>query len=640
MPLLTLRDLSLAYGHVPLLDKVNASVEKGDRIALIGRNGEGKSTLLRVLTGSQKPDDGECKLQDGVRLASLAQEVPQELQGSVLDVVLTGAGDLAELLVRYHHTDPMSAEFSRLHERIDAGNGWALETNARRLIARLELDAERDFAALSGGLKRRVLLARALLTEPDILLLDEPTNHLDVRSIEWLEQFLRDWNGTLIFITHDRSFLQALATRIWELDRGTLRDFPGDFGNYLRRKQEILHAEEKANAEFDKKLAAEEVWIRQGIKARRTRNEGRVRALKALRVERAERRERKGNVSLAIQQADKSGKIVIETENLSYAYASADGGWPVNIVSNLNLLIERGDKIAILGDNGVGKTTLLRLLLGQLEPTSGTVHIGTKLEIAYFDQLRNALDEEKTVIDNVADGADFLEINGERRHVLGYLQDFLFPPARARSPVKALSGGERNRLLLAKLFTKPCNMLVLDEPTNDLDVETLELLEELLIDYQGTLLIISHDREFVDNVATSVLAFEGDGVVREYVGGYQDWLRQRPVRKDSGKDDSKAGKGNKADTSKTAAVSATSKPEAGKKKLSYKDQRELDLLPGKIEQLEAEQQSLQQQLADPAMYRERAAEAAALSSRLATLDAELQQAYARWEALDAQVNGG
>lgn len=640
MPLLTLRDLSLAYGHVPLLDKVNASVEKGDRIALIGRNGEGKSTLLRVLTGSQKPDDGECKLQDGVRLASLAQEVPQELQGSVLDVVLTGAGDLAELLVRYHHTDPMSAEFSRLHERIDAGNGWALETNARRLIARLELDAERDFAALSGGLKRRVLLARALLTEPDILLLDEPTNHLDVRSIEWLEQFLRDWNGTLIFITHDRSFLQALATRIWELDRGTLRDFPGDFGNYLRRKQEILHAEEKANAEFDKKLAAEEVWIRQGIKARRTRNEGRVRALKALRVERAERRERKGNVSLAIQQADKSGKIVIETENLSYAYASADGGWPVNIVSNLNLLIERGDKIAILGDNGVGKTTLLRLLLGQLEPTSGSVHIGTKLEIAYFDQLRNALDEEKTVIDNVADGADFLEINGERRHVLGYLQDFLFPPARSRSPVKALSGGERNRLLLAKLFTKPCNMLVLDEPTNDLDVETLELLEELLIDYKGTLLIISHDREFVDNVATSVLAFEGDGVVREYVGGYQDWLRQRPVRKESGKDDSKAGKGNKADTSKTAAVSATSKPETGKKKLSYKDQRELDLLPGKIEQLEAEQQTLQLQLADPAMYRERAAEAAALSSRLATLDAELQQAYARWEALDAQVNGG
>lgn len=640
MPLLTLRDLSLAYGHVPLLDKVNASVEKGDRIALIGRNGEGKSTLLRVLTGSQKPDEGECKLQDGVRLASLAQEVPQELQGSVLDVVLTGAGDLAELLVRYHHTDPMSAEFSRLHERIDAGNGWALETNARRLIARLELDAERDFAALSGGLKRRVLLARALLTEPDILLLDEPTNHLDVRSIEWLEQFLRDWNGTLIFITHDRSFLQALATRIWELDRGTLRDFPGDFGNYLRRKQEILHAEEKANAEFDKKLAAEEVWIRQGIKARRTRNEGRVRALKALRVERAERRERKGNVSLAIQQADKSGKIVIETENLSYAYASADGGWPVNIVSNLNLLIERGDKIAILGDNGVGKTTLLRLLLGQLEPTAGSVHIGTKLEIAYFDQLRNALDEEKTVIDNVADGADFLEINGERRHVLGYLQDFLFPPARSRSPVKALSGGERNRLLLAKLFTKPCNMLVLDEPTNDLDVETLELLEELLIDYKGTLLIISHDREFVDNVATSVLAFEGDGVVREYVGGYQDWLRQRPVRKDSGKDDSKAGKNNKADTSKTTAVSATSKPEVGKKKLSYKDQRELDLLPGKIEQLEAEQQTLQQQLADPAMYRERAAEAAALSSRLATLDAELQQAYARWEALDAQVNGG
>ena len=636
MALLTLRDLSLAYGHVPLLDRVNGSVDKGDRIALIGRNGEGKSTLFRVLAGSQLADSGELQKQSGISIASMAQEVPQELQGSVLDVVLTGAGELAELLVRYHHCDPLSAEFSRLHERIDAGNGWALESNARRLIARLELDPERDFAALSGGLKRRVLLARALLTEPEILLLDEPTNHLDVRSIEWLEQFLRDWNGTLIFITHDRSFLQALATRIWELDRGTLRDFPGDFQNYLRRKQEILHAEERGNAEFDKKLAAEEVWIRQGIKARRTRNEGRVRALKALREERAQRRERKGNVALTIQSAEKSGKIVIETENLTYAYATADGSWPKTIVKDLNLLVERSDKIAILGDNGVGKTTLLRLLLGQLEPTSGSVRIGTKLEVAYFDQLRNALDEEKTVLDNVGEGADFLDINGERRHVLSYLQDFLFPPARSRSPVKALSGGERNRLLLAKLFTKPCNVLVLDEPTNDLDVETLELLEELLIDYQGTLLLISHDREFVDNVATSVIAFEDDGVVREYVGGYQDWLRQRPARRDESRKDS--GKPTLSDNKGEANKPAV-KTEPVKKKLSYKDQRELDLLPGKIEQLEAEQQALQQQLADPAIYRERAADAAALSSKLAVLDSELQTAYARWEALDAMVNG-
>ena len=632
MALLTLRDLSLAYGHVPLLDRVNGSVDKGDRIALIGRNGEGKSTLFRVLAGSQLADSGELQKQVGINIASMAQEVPQELQGSVLDVVLTGAGELAEMLVRYHHCDPLSAEFSRLHERIDAGNGWALESNARRLIARLELDPERDFAALSGGLKRRVLLARALLTEPDILLLDEPTNHLDVRSIEWLEQFLRDWNGTLIFITHDRSFLQALATRIWELDRGTLRDFPGDFQNYLRRKQEILHAEERGNAEFDKKLAAEEVWIRQGIKARRTRNEGRVRALKALREERAQRRERKGNVALTIQSAEKSGKIVIETENLTYAYASADGSWPKTIVKDLNLLVERSDKIAILGDNGVGKTTLLRLLLGQLEPTAGSVRIGTKLEVAYFDQLRNALDEEKTVLDNVGEGADFLDINGERRHVLSYLQDFLFPPARSRSPVKALSGGERNRLLLAKLFTKPCNVLVLDEPTNDLDVETLELLEELLIDYKGTLLLISHDREFVDNVATSVIAFEDDGVVREYVGGYQDWLRQRPTRRDESRKDS--GKPTLSDN-KSEANKPAVKAEPAKKKLSYKDQRELDLLPAKIEQLEAEQAALQQQLADPAIYRERASEAAALTSKLAALDAELQQAYARWEMLDA-----
>ncbi len=643
MPLLTLRDLSLAYGHVPLLDRVNASVEKGDRIALIGRNGEGKSTLLRVLTGSQKADGGEFKLQGGVRLASMAQEVPHELDGSVLDVVLTGAGDMAELLVQYHHLDPMSDAFSRLHERIDAGNGWALESNARRLIERLELDPERDFAALSGGLKRRVLLARALLTEPDILLLDEPTNHLDVRSIEWLEGFLRDWNGTLIFITHDRSFLQSLANRIWELDRGILRDFPGDFGNYLRRKQEILHAEEKANADFDKKLAAEEVWIRQGIKARRTRNEGRVRALKALREERAQRRERKGNVSLAIQGAEKTGKVVIEAKDLSYAYvpstgAGADAGqWPTAIVRNLNLTIERGDKIAILGDNGVGKTTLLRLLLGQLQPSSGEVRAGTKLEVAYFDQLRNALDEEKTVVDNVADGADFLEINGERRHVLGYLQDFLFPPARSRSPVKALSGGERNRLLLAKLFTKPCNVLVLDEPTNDLDVETLELLEELLIDYKGTLLIISHDREFVDNVATSVLAFEGDGVIREYVGGYRDWLRQRPsqaTRKEIEKKEAERKEAASREAKAVTANAANQKSEPAKKKLSYKDQRELDLLPAKIEKLEADQAALQQQLADPAIYRDRAADAAALTSKLAALDAELQQAYVRWQALD------
>ncbi|NQD35862.1 ATP-binding cassette domain-containing protein [Permianibacter sp. IMCC34836] len=640
MPLLTLRELSLAYGHVPLLDHVSTSVEKGDRIALIGRNGEGKSTLLRVLTGAQKPDGGDYKLQGGIKLASMAQEVPQELQGSVLDVVLTGAGNMAELLVQYHHLDPMSDAFSRLHEQIDAGNGWALESNARRLIERLELDPERDFAALSGGLKRRVLLARALLTEPDILLLDEPTNHLDVRSIEWLEGFLRDWNGTLIFITHDRSFLQALANRIWELDRGILRDFPGDFPNYLRRKQEILHAEEKANADFDKKLAAEEVWIRQGIKARRTRNEGRVRALKALREERAQRRERKGNVSLAIQGAEKSGKVVIEAKDLSYAYTAGSGtdvaSWPTAIVRNLNLTIERGDKIAILGDNGVGKTTLLRLLLGQLPPSSGEVRAGTKLEVAYFDQLRNALDEEKTVVDNVADGADFLEINGERRHVLGYLQDFLFPPARSRSPVKALSGGERNRLLLAKLFTKPCNVLVLDEPTNDLDVETLELLEELLIDYKGTLLIISHDREFVDNVATSVLAFEGDGVIREYVGGYQDWLRQRPVQATRKEIERKAAE--RKESERKAAANqpeAATKPAADKKKLSYKDQRELDQLPALIEKLESEQQALQQQLADPAIYRERAAEAAALTSKLATLDTDLQKAYARWEALDA-----
>ncbi len=628
MPLLTARELSLAFGLTPLLDHVSFSVDKGERIAVIGRNGEGKSTLLRVLGGSVHADSGEVVRHDGVRIAELPQEVPQDLQGSVLDVVLTGAGALAEALVNYHHADPMSAEFSRLHEQIDRENGWELEQRALREIARMDLDAQADFSALSGGSKRRALLARAWLSKPDILLLDEPTNHLDVRTIAWLENELLQFSGTLIFITHDRAFLQKLATRIFELDRGVLRDFPGDLDNYLRRKQEILHAEDKQNADFDKKLAVEETWIRQGIKARRTRNEGRVRALIAMRRERAARRERKGNVSLAIQQADRSGKRVIETRDLRYGWR--DGEREQLIVDGLSTFIERGDKLAIIGDNGVGKTTLLRLLLGQLAPTAGEVELGTQLEIAYFDQLRNALDENATVLDNVADGAEFIDVNGERRHVLGYLQDFLFAPARARTPVKALSGGERNRLLLAKLFTKPCNLLVMDEPTNDLDIETLELLEELLVNYPGTLLLISHDRAFVDNIATSVLAFEGEGRVREYVGGYSDWLRQRPAEMALAKDKPTE----KAEKTAKTPTPAADKAEPAKKKLSYKDQRELDLLPARIEALEAEQAALQTALADPALFRREADKAAALSQRLAQLEAELETAYQRWAELD------
>ncbi|QGX39668.1 ATP-binding cassette domain-containing protein [Permianibacter aggregans] len=623
MPLLHLRDVSLAYGMTPLLDRVQFSLEKGEKVAVIGRNGEGKSSLLRLLLGDIKPDSGELIIQSGVRLAAMAQEVPIDMQGSVRDVVLSGAGELAVWLRELHHTDPQTARYHQLQEQIERANGWQLEHRAEREMSRLALKPEADFASLSGGSKRRVLLARALINQPDVLLLDEPTNHLDVQTILDIENYLKQWQGALIFITHDRQFLRSLASKIVELDRGTLREFPGDYDNYLRRKEEILHAEEKANAEFDKKLAIEEVWVRQGIKARRTRNEGRVRALKALRVERSQRRERKGNASLLLQQAERSGKTVIEAKDISYRW-SPDPTQP-DLIKPFSLLIERGDKLAILGDNGVGKTTLLRILLKQLEPTTGNVEHGTKLEIAYFDQLRNRLDEEKSVLDNVADGADFIDVNGEHKHVLSYLQDFLFAPARARTPVRALSGGERNRLLLAKLFTKPCNLLVLDEPTNDLDVETLELLEALLVDYAGTLLLISHDREFIDNIATSVLAFEGNGVVNEYVGGYSDWLRQRPepvvvipLKKE------------------TKSETKTPPPPAmQKKKLSYKDQRELDQLPEKIERLESAMAERQQQLADPDFYKQATDQVAKATDDLARLEQELASAYQRWEELDA-----
>ncbi len=620
MALLTFRNVSLAYGMTPLLDNVSFGIDKGERIALIGRNGAGKSSLMRVLNHEVKADGGDVIYNTGVRVASLPQEVPQQLSGSVLDIVLGGGGVVAELLHRYHHCDPQSALFNHLHEQIDAQKGWDLESRALREISRLELTPDADFAALSGGLKRRALLARALLLSPDILLLDEPTNHLDIRSIEWLESFLKNFSGAILFVTHDRAFLRSLATRIWELDRGTLRDFPCDMDNFERRKQEILHAEAKQNADFDKKLAQEEVWVRQGIKARRTRNEGRVRALEQLRRERAARREQLGKVSFTVQTAERSGKVVIECQHLGFSFGDKC------IVRDFSTVIERGDKIAILGDNGVGKTTLLRLLLQQLAPTQGQVNIGTKLEIAYFDQLRNALDENGSVVDNIAEGADFIDVNGERRHVLSWLQDFLFSPQRARTPVSALSGGERNRLLLAKLFTKPCNLLVLDEPTNDLDVETLELLEELLLQFTGTVLLISHDREFVDKVATSVIAFEGNGNVEEYVGGYQDWLRQRTTTSSTKPEKSADIKHEKP------AMPRAEKP----KKMSYNDQRELDSLPAKIEQFEQQINALQSQLNDPELYRGDNQKATQLNQQLQQCETELSKAYERWEILEAQ----
>ena len=538
MPLLSLRNLTLAYGQAPLLEGVNLELEPGERVCLIGRNGTGKSTLLRILAGEVQPDGGEVWIREGAILARLTQEVPPGTAGRVFDLVAAGLGELGAWVREYHDLshrletgtpdhdggDPTPALLARLAEvqhRLEAAGGWEIEQRTERTLSRLGLDPEADFDSLSGGLQRRVLLARALVREPDLLLLDEPTNHLDLQAIDWLEGFLPEFPGAILFVTHDRLFLRRLATRILELDRGRLTDWPGDYDNYLRRREERLHAEEVANARFDRKLSEEEVWIRQGIKARRTRNEGRVRALKALREERRVRRDLMGKARLRLGEGERSGKLVVEAEGVSYGWNGAP------VVKDLDTLILRGDKVGIIGPNGVGKSTLLKLLLGELEPQAGRIRRGTNLQLAYFDQQRAQLEEDKTVLDNVAGGSEKVSINGQSRHVLSYLKDFLFTPERARQPVRALSGGERNRLLLARLFTQPANLLVMDEPTNDLDTETLELLEELLLNFQGTLLLVSHDRALLDAVVTSTLVFEGEGRVREYVGGYEDWLRQR-----------------------------------------------------------------------------------------------------------------
>ncbi len=532
MTLLSLDSIALSYGLPPLLEDVTFSIDRGERICLIGRNGAGKSTLLRIIAGEAQADGGQVRVVQGVTLAKLAQEIPRGEDATVFEVVAGGLGDLGGLVQEYFRLshglgasagEDELAQLARVQQQLEDRNGWEIERRAERVISRLGLDAEARFQCLSGGLQRRVLLARALVIEPDLLLLDEPTNHLDIDSIDWLEGFLLDFPGSLLFVTHDRRFLQRVATRILELDRGRITDWPGDYANYLRRREERLHAEAMAAEQFDRKLAEEEVWIRQGIKARRTRNEGRVRALKALREERRERREQQGTARLRVSETERSGKLVVEAEGVTYGW----GDRPV--IRDFSTLILRGDKIGVIGPNGVGKSTLLKLLLGDLEPQSGRIQRGTNLQVAYFDQLRAQLDLEKSVQDNVAGGSDQVEVDGASRHILSYLKDFLFTPERARQPVKALSGGERNRLLLAKLFTRPANLLVLDEPTNDLDTETLELLEELLVEFAGTLLLVSHDRAMLDNVVTSTLVFEGDGLVRDYVGGYEDWLRQRPA---------------------------------------------------------------------------------------------------------------
>jgi len=632
MALLTLRNLHLSYGDPPLIDGIDLSIEAGERICLLGRNGEGKSTLLRLIAGDLKADDGERVVSQGVRIARLTQEVPEQLHGSVFEVVADGVGATAELIKQYHAAthglaedagEAAMARFERIQHQLEAADGWRMEQQVESVISRMQLNPDDRFEALSGGMKRRVLLARALAADPQLLLLDEPTNHLDVESITWLEEFLLDWPGTLVFITHDRDFLQRLATRIVELDRGQVSDFPGDYKNYLRRRDEMDNAEALANARFDKLLAQEEVWVRQGIKARRTRNEGRVRRLEAMRREYGDRRSRQGTAKIAMNTGDRSGKLVCEAVDVSYAW----DGRP--IIRDFSTTILRGDRIGIIGPNGCGKSTLLNLLLGRLKPDSGRIDLGTKLEVAYFDQLRDQLELDKTVLDNVAGGSDKVTVNGKEKHVISYLQDFLFPPKRCRQPVRALSGGERNRLLLAKLFTRPANVLVMDEPTNDLDLETLELLEELLLDFDGTLLLVSHDRAFLDNVVTSTLVFEGGGRVSAYVGGYQDWLRQRAAQ-------TAAAKGKTAAKPAVDRQPACPKPaEAAKpKKLSYKDQRELEQLPGRIEVLESELGEIQAALASPDLYRASTAKVAELNNRMQQVEQELAQAYERWAALE------
>ena len=630
MAYITLRDVQLAFGGPSLLDGANFNLERGERVCLIGRNGEGKSTLLKLIEGSLLPDRGEVSIQNGITISMLAQDVPMD-SGKVADIVADGAGEAATVLRAYHEASDacvlgdMDAcdRMGELQHKLDQVDGWALETKVNSILSKMGLDPDADLADLSGGRKRRVLLARALLTQPDVLLLDEPTNHLDVESIEWLEKFLLDQNNlTLLFISHDRSFVDSIATRIVELDRGTLRSYEGNYTRYLDLKAQQMEAEEKQNALFDKRLAEEEVWIRQGIKARRTRNEGRVRALKDLREESKARRSQQGKVSMATQDANRSGKLVFDIEHLSVAFGDQEP-----IIKDFSALVLRGDRIGLVGDNGVGKTTLIKAILGELEH-SGTVKTGTQLEVAYFDQLRNALDLEKSVKDNVSEGSDFVDVNGGRRHIYSYLQDFLFSPERARTPVKALSGGERNRILLAKLLLKPSNLIVMDEPTNDLDMVTLELLEEMLGGYKGTLLLISHDRAFMDNVVTSTWVFDGKGHIDEYIGGYQDYLEQRPDQ---------TAVDQKSDVKKALAKAEAAVPK--KAKLSYKDQRALEQLPAEMEALETEQASLNEKLEDGSLFVSDADAAAKISARLAEIDELLLEKLERWEELDNMSKG-
>ncbi|MDJ0956936.1 MAG: ATP-binding cassette domain-containing protein [Arenicellales bacterium] len=626
MPIITLTDASLAFGHHQLLNQVDLQISNGDRMCLVGRNGVGKSTLFRVISGALEPDDGEVWRKEGLRVALLEQEVPADLDGTVYESVASGLEGLGDLLWQYHRvtattdsTEHTLSQMATLQRRIEAMDGWNIEQKILSVCSRLSLDVDQDIRNCSGGIKRRVMLAKTLVSAPDVLLLDEPTNHMDISTIAWLEEFLSSFHGALLFITHDRTLVRNLTNKIVELDRGKITAFNCDFDSYLEKKELLLDIESKQNARQDKELSDEEKWIRKGIKARRTRNEGRVRKLQALRKQRAQRINVQGKVKMSLPTSELSGKRVVDLQHVSLQYGENC------IIRDLSTSILRGDRVGIIGPNGSGKSTLLRIILGDLKPTHGWVVRGTKLQLAYFDQQRSQLQLNKTVRENISSGHDYVSVKGRSRHVVGYLKDFLFPVKRIDTPVKALSGGERNRLLLAKLFTQSANMMVLDEPTNDLDVDTLELLEDLLTDYEGTLLLVSHDRTFIDNVVTSTLVFEGHGVVSEYVGGYDDWLHQstsvpfsKPVQ-----------------TNKKSKPKAKRKPAGENKKLSYKEKRELETLPDRIETLEQEQEELQQKVNRRDFYKQDKLAITSTMARIEAIRKQLEQAYQRWEQLDS-----
>ena len=629
MPLLRLDSVHLQYGTHVLLDAVNLGISRGEKLGLLGRNGVGKTTLLKLLAGELTPDSGERWVRPGIHIARLQQTLPEADNVTVYDAVAAGLADAGRLVSEYHHllqAEPPADldELSRVQQQLEAADGWQLQQRVETTISQLRLPAEASMGELSGGWRRRVALAQALVSQPDILLLDEPTNHLDIPAIRWLEDQLSNFSGAIILITHDRRFLQNVANSIAELDRGHLTQWRGDYQGFLRHREQQLLAEERANDLFDKKLAEEEVWIRQGIKARRTRNEGRVRALEAMRNERQSRRERTGNANFGVETAGQSGKIVAELEHVTKHFGD------LRVLDDVSTIIQRGDRVGIVGPNGAGKSTLVKILLGQLQPDAGKITFGSKLEVAYSDQLRDQLDPQKNLIDNVCGGQDFIEINGKRRHAISYLGDFLFSPERVRTPVKALSGGEQNRAILARLFSKPANLLVLDEPTNDLDIETLELLEEILLSFDGTVLLVSHDRDFMDNVVTSLLVLEGDGVVSEQAGGYSDWEAR------GGRLSERTEQSTTPSSSQPYGINATP-PGVKKGKLSYKQQRELDSLPGVIEKLEQRQQELEETISQPDFYQGDHAQVQEVLGELARIQTEMEATFERWTALEDET---